>query len=210
MFDDCPVILQEFQPTFAIAGEPRIGILGSRRELLAVHTIWDARGEWSFSDIMGAEPLSTLGSSQYSSVTLILTVPWYRDIDNLQPSFLGENTGANGPESKQCLTGRKQLIDFTIATLEWLIRYEKRAYGSTSLETFARLDIGVMRDKNGEWRFFVSKFKRLPNGCLWATTENANTVIGPLADRLSSAVVAAIYDVGSMRHVKANWWTSCM
>lgn len=61
----------------------------------------------------------------------------------------------------------KDIVDFATRTLQALIASETNEFGATSLDTFARLDIGIMEDEDGYAQFFVNEIERLPAVFLW-------------------------------------------
>lgn len=63
------------------------------------------------------------------------------------------------------------ITGFVISTLNGLIEEETSLLGSTSLSTFARLDIGIMPDEDGKAQFFVNELERLPSVVLWRGDE---------------------------------------
>lgn len=97
------------------------------------------------------------------------------------------------------------LAKFALENLYAIVKLERRKYGSTSSDLYLRLDISVMKNSQGQWMWVINKYKRLPNGCLFATDESADLHVGPLAFELSRRLPEECSRTS--QNVAGRWWS---
>ncbi|PVF91128.1 hypothetical protein CPB86DRAFT_878677 [Serendipita vermifera] len=75
----------------------------------------------------------------------------------------------------------KELDDFVRETLRVFIEKEEKFTGQqSSLRIFARVDIGIMEDKDGHANWFVNEIERMPNVCLFKNLTNIEAVMAAI------------------------------
>ena len=56
---------------------------------------------------------------------------------------------------------REQLYDFALATLNEVTQLERHRYpGDPSLNVLARVDVGIMQNEKGKYKYFVNEIER--------------------------------------------------
>ena len=66
----------------------------------------------------------------------------------------------------------QNLDTFAVKTLQEIVETEKELFGSTSLEVFARIDLGLIFNKDkGRYEWMVNEVERMPNAALWISNE---------------------------------------
>ena len=62
----------------------------------------------------------------------------------------------------------QNLDNFAIENLQEIIQTEKGLFGQTSLEVFARIDLGlILNEEKGRYEWMVNEVERMPNASLW-------------------------------------------
>lgn len=105
------------------------------------------------------------------------------------------------------VAARQRVVDFASRTLAAIIDEERKRFGRTSLEVFARMDVGLKKDGFGMWAPFIVEYERLPAACLWADEETAEERLNPIATRLTSHLKESIYAHRSTVWVLKQWWS---
>ena len=71
-------------------------------------------------------------------------------------------------DSKTIEENIKHLDTFAVKTLQEIVETEREMFGSTSLEVFARVDLGLILNKEkGRYEWMVNEVERLGNASLW-------------------------------------------
>ena len=182
--------LQEYVDWLATMGEAQIGIIGGNK--IIFHT-WTRRlasnDSWEYFELEAStsppQPLDATSTSTSSSPT----------DEPPAATIVGRNLLA--------------LDSFVLATLSATIAEEKARFGSTSLEIFARVDVGVMPSEDGEsFSYFVNEIERMPSSCFWTLSSEASDRSIP-ASEVSQSLSAYIMRAGRgilSRGVRAEWW----
>ena len=94
----------------------------------------------------------------------------------------------------------QNLDTFAVKTLQEIVETEKELFGSTSLEVFARVDLGLIFNKDkGRYEWMVNEVERMPNACLWilnaepdiyGASDIPKEIAKSLSDYLRSPVMA--------------------
>lgn len=84
----------------------------------------------------------------------------------------------------------KNLDTFAIKTLQEIVKAEKEEFGSTSLDFFARVDLGIIYNEGkGRCEWMVNEVERFPNASLWILDqqdiEHASDIPKEIAKNLS-------------------------
>ena len=60
------------------------------------------------------------------------------------------------------------LIEFALTNLQAVIEHEKRRFGKTSLEIYARIGVSIVfNPSTSRFSFMVNEIERLSSGCFW-------------------------------------------
>ena len=187
--------LQEYVDWLATMGEARIGIVGGRKIIFRTWTrrlasdTEDDEGSWEYFELEASTspppPLDATSSSTSSSPN-----------DDPLAAII---TACNLPA----------LDSFALSTLSATIAEEKARFGSTSLEIFARIDVGVMPSEDGKsFSYFVNEIERMPSSCFWALSSEPSD-LSMRASEVSRSLSAYITHAGRgilSRGVRAEWW----
>ena len=107
----------------------------------------------------------------------------------------------------------KHLDTFAVSTLEEIVKAEEW-FGSTSLEVFAHVDLGLIFNKDkGRYEWMVNEVERIPNASLWNLDkhhiEGGSDVAKEIAKNLSDYLLSSLTPYSRQRLYSSqtyHWW----
>ena len=93
----------------------------------------------------------------------------------------------------------RNLDTFAVKTLQEIVETEREMFGSTSLEVFARVDLGlIFNEQKGRYEWMVNEVERLGNAALWILNSESiydgfdipKEIVKNLSDYLRSPAMA--------------------
>lgn len=108
----------------------------------------------------------------------------------------------------------RSLDTFAVKTLQEIVKAEREAFGSTSLNVFARVDLGIIFNKGkGKCEWMVNEVERVPNASLWnldeQDIERASDIPKEIAKNLSEYLRSPVMNFTRQRIYSAHarcWW----
>ena len=107
-----------------------------------------------------------------------------RDVLDRNPVITADQLAESGnADPRVTRRALEELHAFVQQTLDELVKMENRGFGSSSLDQFCRIDVGLIQH-NGVLQYFVNEVERGPNVGLWAG-ESWPHIVGEVAEKLA-------------------------